>query len=297
LDTQLRAKLGRLLCEFRHRAGLTQEQLGVAVHTSRSNLAGIESGRQGSPREFWQAADEALSAGGVLLDRAVCCWTPTTATCGWPTSSRPASWSACCPGPPVWRALFGDGPVTVAVPLRAMPGRALPVISSEDARAAEEMTRVLSDLSVKVRHGRIPVGGGWRPAGSTVAICGPKSPAAIKDLIDTDPFLGFATDDVGVWRIRDKASGQLYTSAMDVSATALEDVAYVGRLRAGAATVLVVASVHALGSMGAVHYLARNLQTIFDTVGTGRFSMVVASTHDAETVLASDRIGELRVHG
>jgi hypothetical protein len=39
--------------------------------------------------------------------------------------------------PPSERAFFGVGPVTIAVPERTMPGRALPVISAEYTLAAD----------------------------------------------------------------------------------------------------------------------------------------------------------------
>jgi hypothetical protein len=62
-----RVVLGRLLAERRHNAGLTQEQLARTVHTSRSNLAGVETGRQGSARDFWQRVDQATRSAGNLV--------------------------------------------------------------------------------------------------------------------------------------------------------------------------------------------------------------------------------------
>lgn len=41
------------------------------------------------------------------------------------------------------RAFFGVGPLTLAVPLRDVPGRALPMIASEDARARDSLRELL----------------------------------------------------------------------------------------------------------------------------------------------------------
>jgi hypothetical protein len=76
-----RVELGHLLARHRRRAHLTQEVLARAAFTSRSNLAGIETGRQGSPRDFWQRVDDATHANGAR-------WPPTTPTTP-PTTTTP----------------------------------------------------------------------------------------------------------------------------------------------------------------------------------------------------------------
>jgi hypothetical protein len=66
-DGAARLALGEMLAGHRIRAGLTQEALGRAVHTSRSNVAGIERGRQGSMRSFWLRVDAVIGANGALV--------------------------------------------------------------------------------------------------------------------------------------------------------------------------------------------------------------------------------------
>jgi hypothetical protein len=201
--------------------------------------------------------------------------------------------------PAAERVFFGVGPVSVAVPLRAVPGRALPVISSEDARAAERLTKLLSDLAFQVEQLRIPPDGRWEPSPEAVAICGPKSSPITSDAISSDPFLTFEPEVTGRWTIRERDGGQVYESPMDaVPAEDWSDVAYVGRLALphGGRTLLVIAGVHALGSVGAVDYLARNLPDLYAEVGTRRFSMVVRSDHDGETVTGSELLCPPRVH-
>lgn len=83
---------------------------------------------------------------------------------------------------------------------------------------------------------------------------------------------------------------------MDVDQDVAADVAYVARLPYGAGTLLVIAGIHARGSVGAVDYLAKHLADLYAAVGERCFSMVVASTHDGETVITSEAIREPRAH-
>jgi hypothetical protein len=199
--------------------------------------------------------------------------------------------------PAAERALFGVGPVTVALPERLLPGRALPVISSEDARAAEAFDDLLSRLSFTVQRFRIPPDGVWRPVGDVVAICGPKSSRVTAQAIASDPFLRFDADDEGVWAVRERDGSRTYASPMDAATPTWSDVAYVGRVHLpGTGQIFVVAGVHALGSVGAIDYLTRHLPEIYAEVGTRCWSMVIASDHDGEIVTRSEPLCPPRVH-
>jgi hypothetical protein len=201
--------------------------------------------------------------------------------------------------PAAERAFFGVGPVVVAVPLRQVDGRALPVISSEDALAADRMTALLGELAFHVQQYRIPINGDWAPPLDVVAICGPKSSRVTAAAIGTDPILAFEPDSTGKWTIRERESGKVYGSPMDARRPDMSsDVAYVGRLLLPGTdqTMLVIAGVHALGSVGAVDYLARHLGELYAQVGSRRFSMVVVSHHDGETVTGSELRCPPRIH-
>jgi transcriptional regulator with XRE-family HTH domain len=201
--------------------------------------------------------------------------------------------------PPPERALFGVGPVTVAIPNRLLAGRALPVISSEDARAADLLTELLTDLAFGIDRFRIPPSGEWEPHGDVVAICGPKSSPVTAQAIASDPVLRFDPDHAGKWTIRERDNSRSYESPMDdLDAPTWSDVAYVGRLALPTGQLIfVVAGVHALGSVGAIDYLRRHVAELYAQVGTHRFSMVVASDHDGETVTRSELLCAPRVHG
>lgn len=196
------------------------------------------------------------------------------------------------------RALFGVGPVTVAIPNRLLAGRALPVISSEDARAADLVTELLTDLAFQVDRFRIPPSGEWEPRGDVLAICGPKSSTVTAQAIASDPVLRFDPDRAGKWTIRERDGSRSYESPMDDPDTpAWSDVAYVGRLALpNGRSFFLVAGVHALGSVGAIDYLRRHVAELYTQVGTQRFSMVVASDHDGETVTRSELLCAPRVH-
>lgn len=201
--------------------------------------------------------------------------------------------------PEAERAFFGVGPITVAVPLRLLAGRATPVISAEDARASELLSTLLGTLAFQVQPLRIPVDGQWWPDGDTVAICGPKSSAVIATAIDHDPFLSFGSDEDGVWAIRDRATGHRFESPMDQPTGDIRrDIAYVARLPIDdvGRDMLIIAGVHALGSVGAVDYLTSHLAEMYRLVGTHRFSMIVGSEHDGEKVQKSELLRQPHVH-
>lgn len=199
--------------------------------------------------------------------------------------------------PPRERAFFGVGPVTVATPLRESPDRLHPVIASEDARARDLMRSLLEGLAFQVVHHDIPTDGRWEPRGDVVAICGPKSSDVTAAAIDADPILAFQPDSSGRWVIRERATGKEYLSPLDEPTRKWSDVAYVARLHAPHGPILVIAGVHALGSVGAVDYLTHHLAELYATVGTRPFSMVVTSDHDGDRVVSSQAAMPACPHG
>jgi hypothetical protein len=192
--------------------------------------------------------------------------------------------------PPRERALFGVGPVTVAVPTRKVPGRGLPVISAEDSIAAERMTSFLQTLGFVVEQYRIPVGGVWTPRGDVIAICGPKSSPVTAEALAADPVLEFVADATSRFLITDRATGDAFTSGLDDEPPTAHDVAYVGRLPYRGGSMFVIAGVHRIGSVGAVHYLTDHAAEIYDAVGEENWSAVIGSAHDAKTISGEVRI-------
>jgi hypothetical protein len=188
------------------------------------------------------------------------------------------------------RAFFGIGPVTLAVPLRPLPDRDLPVVASEDIQARDDLASLLGEMLFHVHPDEIDPRKRWRPSGDElIAICGPKSSPNIAELLAADPMLDFSQDDAGRWGITERVTGQRFESAMDDPEPGNRDVAYLGRLDFDKRRkLLLIAGVHAIGSVGAVHYLRRNVNRLHDKVGTGNFSMVIASTFDGGEITASE---------
>lgn len=197
--------------------------------------------------------------------------------------------------PPAERALFGVGPLTVAVPLREMPGRDGGVIAAEDSLSAQRLTELLEGLQFQVRQFQIPTIGQWDPVDGAIAICGPKSSPVTARAIESDPWLSFRPDETGRWVIRDRETGQPLVSPLDRDKQG-EDIAYVGRLRYQDGALFVIAGVHALGSLGAVEHLAEHMRDLYERVGTRRFSMVVRSRFEHDKVAETDELWPAQVH-
>lgn len=201
-------------------------------------------------------------------------------------------------GPAAEGSFFGTGPVTIAVPLRQVPGRKLPVISSEDTHAYEILARLLAEMQLPTERYSIPTNGQWKPAPQdVVAICGPKSSTVTAQAIGSDPFFAFTPDAQGRWAIRDRASGEAYESPLDEpDSDTWADVAYLGRTTLNGHPLLIIAGVHALGSVGAAEYLARHLAELYAEVGMKNFSMVISSEHDGDTVTGVEVACPPRLH-
>ncbi|MFD6443634.1 hypothetical protein ACFWEJ_00935 [Promicromonospora sp. NPDC060204] len=185
--------------------------------------------------------------------------------------------------PPVERAFFGVGPVTVAIPLRAIGDRTHGVIAAEDDAAAKGLTGILESLSLATDIFQIPTSGEWDPPTDAVAICGPKSSRVTAEAIEADPYLSFEPDSDGRWVITDRATGEVFLSPADIGDPA-GDIAYIARIHRHSRILLIVAGVHALGSVGAVEYLRRHLAEVYAAVGDNPFSLVVTSTFEGTTV-------------
>lgn len=197
--------------------------------------------------------------------------------------------------PPVERAFFGVGPVTVAVPVRAVADRPHGVIALEDSTAAERLGDLLASLSLAVEPYQIPPDGAWEPPTDAVAICGPKSSQVTAEAIAADPYLSFEPDQDGRWVITDRDTGEVFVSPSDIGNDA-RDIAYIARVPRRGGTLVIVAGVHALGSVGAVEYLTTNLPALYDAVGDAPFSLVVTSAFDGTTVTETTAAWGPKVH-
>lgn len=194
--------------------------------------------------------------------------------------------------PAAARALFGIGPVTVVLPYRLQTtDRERPLLAAEDVAAGDLAKRLLESFDFTTRTSQLGPDDDAVPDGDLFVICGPKSSPAVAQLLDTDPRLSIANDEAG-WFIENHETHDRYRSPLDDDPASPADVAYVARRTDGDRTVMHIAGVHAIGSLGAVEYLTTHAAELY-TATTGRdFSLVVASTHDGLEITGSEAIGE-----
>ncbi|PZG07716.1 XRE family transcriptional regulator [Micromonospora craterilacus] len=65
--SEVKRALGRRLAGWRRTRGLTQDDVARRVHSTRSTVANVESGRQVVDRVFWVQCESLLNAGGDLI--------------------------------------------------------------------------------------------------------------------------------------------------------------------------------------------------------------------------------------
>ncbi len=132
----------------------------------------------------------------------------------------------------------------------------------------------------------MPPEGGWlAPDVDVVAICGPKSSPTIAQVLEADALLRFEQEDDADWFIADRATGETWRSGMDQAPNRAADVAYVGRTPHDGGYLLVIAGVHAIGSLGAVTWLREHLAELHSTTEGKAFGMVIGSTYDGLTIV------------
>jgi hypothetical protein len=189
--------------------------------------------------------------------------------------------------PPPERAFFGTGPVAVGVPLRhGTAGRQRPLVAAEDMRAGEEAARLLEAYGLAVTRYQIDPQAAAAPPGDAVVICGPKTAPVGGALLARDRALDMLQDG-GRWWITRRATGQRLGSPSDEPDPAAADLAYVARHQLGEHVTVHIAGIHAIGSLGAVHYLAGHLAELFTQAGDASLSLVTRASYDGLQITGS----------
>lgn len=172
------------------------------------------------------------------------------------------------------RFLLGDGHLTIAVPKR--PGER-DLVATEDSVTAQHLVETAHNMQLTAGVEYIPTSGLINlNREALIVVCGPKSSPVIAAAIARDPRLGFETNSQGHWELEDRRNGQRYGSPMDEpDKPQPADVAYLGRLPRpdGAGAFLLIAGVHAIGSLGASRYLSRHLRYLHAAAEGRAFSM------------------------
>jgi hypothetical protein len=170
--------------------------------------------------------------------------------------------------------------VTIAVPQR--PGER-EFIALEDSATAAQLSKIAHANGMDADVEYIPTSG-WIDLNraSLVVVCGPKTSPITAAALAADPRLTFEQSG-SRWELVEHATATRYASPMDdPEHPGHADVAYLGRLPCpnGSGTFLLIAGVHAIGSLGVAHYLAEYPEFLDGGNQARPFSMVVTSRFD-----------------
>jgi len=102
-----------------------------------------------------------------------------------------------------------------------------------------------------------------------------------------DPALRMI-EKLGRWFVEDVRAGGLIGSPADDDPAQDGDIAYLARHQVDGRIVVHIAGVHAIGSLGAAHYLTGHLAELFTQAGEQSFSAVIRSTFDGLTITGSE---------
>ncbi|KAA8890918.1 sigma-70 family RNA polymerase sigma factor [Nocardia colli] len=169
--------------------------------------------------------------------------------------------------PPQERAFFGVGPVSVGIPRRygMEEGRNRPFFDAVDMTSQATVEDVLGRLAIAAVPLAIEPTTDAVPEGDAVLICGPKSAPVARVLLASDPYLDFEQVGGGQWWIRGKAPGtrEWFDSPYRRVDQERSDVGYFARHVSPRGVTVHIAGITSVGSLGVIHWLAKNLRMLF----------------------------------
>lgn len=190
--------------------------------------------------------------------------------------------------PTAERAFFGVGPVSVGVPYRyQVTDRSRPLIAAEDSKTSDHVQQLLRELAFAIDTYEIQPERETPPSGDVIVICGPKSAPVGERLMARDPELGMVKD-ADRWWIAHKRTGQRFGSPSDDVSASSGDIAYVARHLDRDRVIIHIAGIHAIGSLGAAHYLGVHLSEVFSQADDQACSFIVRCEYEGLTINASE---------
>jgi hypothetical protein len=203
-------------------------------------------------------------------------------------------------GPPPERAFLGTDRLTVAIPVKTEATNGRPVVAQEDFAAFNLLADLARDLQLEATAEYIPLGGELDlNRDNLIVICGPRLSLVVREILQSDPDLGFDQDDAGRW-LQDRRTGERYPSPSDLPQPRPADVGYLSRLHRldGNGTFVLLTGIHAVGSHGIIDFVRRELADLYEQVDLQPFSTLIATEYDPVTrqVVRSERIAPLYQH-
>ncbi|MGC5034550.1 sigma factor-like helix-turn-helix DNA-binding protein [Streptomyces sp. DT190] len=189
-------------------------------------------------------------------------------------------------GPAPEGAFLGVGAVTVVTPLRWDGEKKRPVVAMADMNSGKRLEELAKSYGLAVSSGHVQVSGEIDlNRDGLIVVCGPGMSEAMKDLYAQDPVLGWEHPEGEPWALVDRRTGATYHAGADIEPRRPHDVGYLGRLPRpdGNGSVLAIAGIHTAGSLGVVHLLASDLNSLWGQVGERHFSTLVSVDYDPET--------------
>jgi hypothetical protein len=181
-------------------------------------------------------------------------------------------------GPAPEGAFLGVGGIIIATPLKQEARNARPVVAVEDFTAAQRIADLARTMQLEVEFEQVPLDGAIdlnRP--NLIVICGPRLSDAVAGVLAQDPFIQFERADDGPWTLHDRSTGKRYRSGSDSSPSRSWDAAYLGRLPRpdGQGLVMIFTGIHPPGTLGVVHLITTEINSLYEQVDAGRFSTLV----------------------
>jgi hypothetical protein len=178
-------------------------------------------------------------------------------------------------GPNPSRSFLGTGRLTVSIGGKFESQRANPsaVISAEALAAYNHLRDLAASHNLDTEYELVPPPGMVRLNRSNlIVMTSPRLLPLVGQVLESDENISFESGSQG-WYLKDKTTGELYRSPSDSGTPC--DYAYLGRLPRpdGKGNFLYLAGIHAMGTLGAAHFLSDNLEMLYSEVKTRSMSL------------------------
>ena len=189
-------------------------------------------------------------------------------------------------GPAPEGAFLGTGLIRILTPLKRDEIKGRPVVAVEDVAASQRLEDLARSYGFDVEREHISLDGEVdlnRP--NLIVICGPRLSEPMRRLYERDPVINWEKTPMGSWALRDTATDKLYTSGSDHDPAEAYDAAYLGRLPRpdGQGRIIVFTGIHPQGTLGVVHLLTSEVDSLWSQLRDQEFSVVLGVKYDPDS--------------